>query len=145
MESMMIKYLTFSSELVKTNNDGNYGGFKPADVKEESQNFENYREFINPKNSRYIDKIAYGRLKNGSLTDQVLANAELDAQQKNTKYLEFEIGDNDRELCRRAGYELRKKNGKQYAVKDLHNEIDLEGGLFKGGALYKSDQEYELD
>lgn len=145
MESLMKKYLTFSSELVKTNNDGNYGGFKPKTESEQLENFENYREFINKNNSSYTDKIAYGRLKNGNLTDQILANAELEAQQKNTKFVEFEIGDNDTELCKRAGYELFNKNGKQYAIKDLHSEIDLKGGLFKGGAIYTSSQEYELD
>lgn len=145
MESLMKRYLTFSSELVKTNIDGNYGGFKPKNQSEQSQNFENYKEFINKNNSSYTDKIAYGRLKNGNLTDQILANAELEAQQKNTKFIEFEIGDNDKELCTKAGYEIYEKNGNKYAVKDLHSEIDLKGGLFKGGAIYKSSQEYELD
>ncbi len=145
MESLMKRYLTFSSELVKTNIDGNYGGFKPKNQSEQSQNFDNYKEFINKNDSSYTEKIAYGRLKNGSLTDQILANAELEAQKKNTKFIEFEIGDNDKELCTRAGYKIYEKYGNKYAVKDLHSEIDLKGGLFKGGAIYKSSQEYELD
>ncbi len=145
MESLMKKYLTFSSELVKTSNDGNYGGFKPNNEKEQLQKFENYKEFTSKNNSSFTDKIAYGRLKNGNLTDQILANAELEAQQKSTKFIEFEIGDNDKDLCTKAGYEIYVKNGNKYAVKDLHNEIDLKGGLFKGGAIYKSSQEYELD
>lgn len=145
MENLMKKYLTFSSELVKTYYDGNYDGFKPINPSELYQKFENNNEFITINYSAFTNKIAYGRLKNGNLTDQILANAELDAQQKKTKFIEFEIEENDKELCSRAGYEIYENKTKIYAVKDLHSEIDLKGGLFKGGAIYKSSQEYELD
>ena len=95
---------------------------------------------FNTIDSSIDGKIRYGRLKNlEGLTDQILVNLESEAQQKDTKLIEFEIGDRDEELCSRAGYNIFEKNGNKYAAKDLHNEIDLKGGLFK------SNQEYELD
>lgn len=171
MESIMMHYLKYSSDIVKTSITGNeYGGFVPNSNSIQSQNFKLYEEEVNKDNREFLDRITYGRLKSYEpLTDQILSNAEFEAQKKKAKILEFEIGDKDIELCQKAGYivfeetvnglipynpnksfrqtfnDVFLNNPKLIAKKDMHNEIDLTGGLFKGGAIYKSSQEYELD
>lgn len=167
METIMSQYLQYSSDIVKSSITGEeYGEFIPNKDCIQSTNFSLYEEIQSKESSEYLQVIRYGRQKNYEpLTDQILSNAEFDAQNKKAKKLEFEIGDKDIELCQKSGYKIFEKTStglkpytpnkgmynalvsspKYVAIKDLYNEIDLTGGFFKGGAIYKSSQEYELD
>lgn len=167
MENIMNQYLQYSSDVVKSSIKGTeYGKFVPNKECIQSSNFSLYEEIQSKESSEYLNRIKYGRQKNYKpLTDQILSNAEFEAQKKKAKLLEFEIGDKDIELCQKSGYKVFEKTPtglkpytpnkgiynalvsfpKYVAIKDLYNEIDLTGGFFKGGALYKSSQEYELD
>lgn len=136
MEALMKQYLIFSSSVVKTSLKGDYGDFKFSDKNEANHSFSSC--LYSKDSFGNITLINYGRLKSlGRLTDQIIAKAELSAQKKNAKEIQFEIGLNDKELCRRSGYNLLTKNGKIYANKDLHSDIDLKGGLFKRNKEYK--------
>lgn len=136
MEALMKQYLTFSSSVVKTSLKGDYGGFKFSNQSNFSDSFSSCT--YSKDGNGGIISINYGRLKGlGGLTDQMLTNAELGAQKKNAKYVQFEIGSKDKMLCEKSGYSVFSKNGRTYANKDLHSEIDLKGGLFKRNKEYK--------
>ncbi|MCY1660921.1 hypothetical protein [Chryseobacterium sp. SL1] len=146
MQHIMKGYLTFSSELVPTRLTGNDERTKPVSPVIKEEKYRYYEEQQDSGTPSSVYKISFGRLKNyGSLTEQILFGAELQAQNKNAKFLQFEIGDNDIKLCERSGYKIFDHNHKKYAVKDLHSEIDLEGGFLKNGLLFKSSQKYKLD
>lgn len=138
IERIMKQYLTFQSNIISTKIEGDYAENHFEKMQVSDSNFKSVNRVPNSTNSEYIDLISYGRLSNyDSLSDQIIANAELDAQQNNCKILQFEVGSNDIMLCESVGYKIFEENGNTYARKDMHNEINLNGGLLESSKSYK--------
>jgi len=139
MEQHMKKYLEFSSDFVRIPKKSIDNYSNKENVNEYFQNYENFTDFTNlfsefreypDANTSSIAKMQFSTLKNNKMiTSQMLVYAELEAQKKKTKIIEFKVFPDpsklDEETFKKNGYKICLSNGSKFAIKNLHGEIIL--------------------
>jgi hypothetical protein len=136
MEQHMKKYLEFSSDFVRIPKKSIDNYSNNENVNENFQNYENFTDFTNlfreypDANTSSIAKMQFSTLKNNKMiTSQMLVYAELEAQKKKTKIIEFKVFPDtnklDEETFKKNGYKIYLSNGSKFAIKNLHGEIIL--------------------